>query len=138
MSIERCASCEITIDIDYVECYYEQDKPYCEGCATPCGYEITYDKVTGFWHWVADDYDGAPDSPTRNHAGQCLSRDECLMEIEDCEEDRNYVAPDHCPECKEPAEWVEETIDYSGTHCTNGKGGVHHTGIYVSKCCGAN
>lgn len=138
MAMERCAACEIWMDIDSVDVYYEQDRPYCEACATPEGYTITHDKATDFWEWEADDYDGAEDSPTKSYAGRCAIRDECLMEIEDCEEDRNYVAPGHCPECKQPAEWVEETIDYSGTHCTNGKGGVHHTGIYVTKCCGAN
>jgi len=40
-----------------------------------------------------------------------------------------------CRECGDPCSVVEETFDYSGTHCTNGAGGTHHTGIYVSDCC---
>jgi len=40
-----------------------------------------------------------------------------------------------CTECGEKCESVEETFDYSGTHCTHGKPGTHHTGIYVSDCC---
>jgi len=43
-----------------------------------------------------------------------------------------------CTDCGEPCELVEETFDYAGTHCTNGKSGTHHTGVYVSKCCGAD
>ena len=40
-----------------------------------------------------------------------------------------------CDMCGEPCSIVEETFDYAGTHCTNGKSGIHHTGIYVSDCC---
>ena len=40
-----------------------------------------------------------------------------------------------CDDCKEECGVVEETFDYSGTHCTYGKGGTHHTGNYVSDCC---
>lgn len=40
-----------------------------------------------------------------------------------------------CLECGELCEIEEETFDYSGTHCTGGKDGVHHTGHYVSVCC---
>ena len=43
-----------------------------------------------------------------------------------------------CTDCGEPCDIVEETFDYAGTHCTNGKAGTHHTGVYVSKCCGAD
>jgi len=42
-----------------------------------------------------------------------------------------------CAECKEPCKAVEETISYAGTHCTYGRGGVWHTGVWVSDCCGA-
>lgn len=44
---------------------------------------------------------------------------------------------DICPECGDPCEWVAECFDYSGTHCTNGKGGTHYTGRYLSDCCDA-
>jgi len=40
-----------------------------------------------------------------------------------------------CTECGEPCELVEETFDYAGTHCTFGKPGTHHTGVWVSECC---
>ena len=43
-----------------------------------------------------------------------------------------------CEECGEPCESVEDTFDYSGTHCTNGNGGTHRTGEYSSSCCGAD
>ena len=43
-----------------------------------------------------------------------------------------------CSACGEPCEIVEETFDYSGTHCTNGKAGTHHTGVWVSDCCSGN
>jgi len=42
-----------------------------------------------------------------------------------------------CTECKEPCGAIEETWDYSGTHCNHGVGGVHHSGVYVSDCCDA-
>jgi hypothetical protein len=42
-----------------------------------------------------------------------------------------------CLDCKDECQIVEETFDYSGTHCTNGNGGVHHTGHYSSDCCNA-
>ena len=41
----------------------------------------------------------------------------------------------YCEDCGEECEIVEETFGYSGTHCTNGKSGTHHTGVYLSKCC---
>jgi len=40
-----------------------------------------------------------------------------------------------CTECGDPCELVEETFDYAGTHCTFGKPGTHHTGVWVSECC---
>lgn len=43
----------------------------------------------------------------------------------------------YCGDCNGQCEAVEETFDYGGTHCTHGKGGTHHTGNYVSDCCGA-
>jgi hypothetical protein len=55
-----------------------------------------------------------------------------------------YLIPDEdigdppeivCVECGEPCSVVEETFDYAGTHCTNGKAGTHHTGVWVSECC---
>ena len=41
----------------------------------------------------------------------------------------------YCAECCKTCSTVEETFDYGGTHCTNGKGGTHRTGHYVSDCC---
>jgi len=52
-------------------------------------------------------------------------------------EDNNMSETYICSECREVCEIIEETFDYSGTHCTNGKGGIHHTGYYTSKCCDA-
>jgi len=43
-----------------------------------------------------------------------------------------------CSECGEKCELVEETFDYAGTHCTFGRNGIHHTGLYVSDCCFAD
>ncbi len=43
----------------------------------------------------------------------------------------------YCTDCGEACKAVEETFDYPGTHCTGGKSGTHHTGVYVSDCCGA-
>lgn len=40
-----------------------------------------------------------------------------------------------CLECGEECGTVEETFDYSGTHCNNGQAGTHRTGHYVSDCC---
>ncbi len=42
-----------------------------------------------------------------------------------------------CEECGEECQIEEELIHYSGTHCTNGNSGVHHTGHYSSTCCEA-
>lgn len=46
-----------------------------------------------------------------------------------------YSPPIYCQECGKLCKIVEETIDYAGTHCTGGKNGTHHTGVYVSACC---
>ena len=43
-----------------------------------------------------------------------------------------------CTECGEECALVEETFDYSGTHCTHGRSGTHHTGVWVSECCFAD
>ena len=40
-----------------------------------------------------------------------------------------------CEECCHECGAVEETFDYAGSHCSNGRAGVHHTGHYVSDCC---
>jgi len=40
-----------------------------------------------------------------------------------------------CSMCGEKCNLIEETIDYAGTHCTNGNGGTYRTGSYVSDCC---
>ena len=42
-----------------------------------------------------------------------------------------------CADCWSPCKAVEETFDFAGTHCTGGRSGTHHTGFYVSDCCGA-
>lgn len=41
----------------------------------------------------------------------------------------------YCTECGEKCTAIEETFDYSGTHCSFGMSGTHHTGHYVSDCC---
>ena len=41
----------------------------------------------------------------------------------------------YCSECKDKCGIVEETFDYGGTHCTHGRSGTHHTGVWVSECC---
>ncbi len=43
----------------------------------------------------------------------------------------------YCTDCGQECTPVEETFDYAGTHCTGGRRGTHHTGNYVSDCCGA-
>jgi len=43
-----------------------------------------------------------------------------------------------CKECGEKCRAVEVTFDYAGTHCTHGQRGTHHTGTYVSDCCGTD
>lgn len=43
-----------------------------------------------------------------------------------------------CLDCGEECNIIEETFDYSGTHCTHGNGGTHHTGYYSSSCCDAD
>ncbi len=40
-----------------------------------------------------------------------------------------------CDSCGDECEIIEETFDYAGTHCTNGRSGTHRTGRYLSKCC---
>ena len=42
-----------------------------------------------------------------------------------------------CNECREECEVEEEIWHYSGTHCTHGQSGIHHTGWYYSVCCSA-
>ncbi len=41
-----------------------------------------------------------------------------------------------CEACGELCEIIEESFDYSGTHCNHGKSGTHKTGVFISKCCG--
>lgn len=41
-----------------------------------------------------------------------------------------------CLECNEDCKIVEETFDYSATHCAP-NGGIHKTGFYTSDCCDA-
>ena len=42
-----------------------------------------------------------------------------------------------CSECGCKCIPVEETWEYQGTHCNYGRKGTHHSGHYVSDCCGA-
>ena len=42
-----------------------------------------------------------------------------------------------CLDCLDQCIPEEETFSYSGTHCTHGQSGTHHTGHYTSDCCGA-
>ena len=45
-----------------------------------------------------------------------------------------------CPECGEECQViaVDDSFDYSGTHCTGGSQGTHNVEIYhVSDCCEA-
>ena len=44
----------------------------------------------------------------------------------------------YCNECGGKCGVIEETFDYSGAHCTHGRSGTHHTGIWVSACCFAD
>ena len=43
-----------------------------------------------------------------------------------------------CKQCDEPCDVEKERIDYSGTHCNNGRSGTWVSGYYVSECCGAD
>jgi len=50
-----------------------------------------------------------------------------------------FTEPDWvCDECGQPCSTVEVVFSYSGTHCTYGKSGTHHTGQYESECCGSD
>ena len=49
--------------------------------------------------------------------------------------DDTYGGLIFCADCGEPCKMIEETFDYSGTHCTHGLSGTYHTGHYVSDCC---
>ena len=40
-----------------------------------------------------------------------------------------------CDECLKECDVIEETFDYSGTHCNGGQDGTHRAGIYSSSCC---
>ena len=43
-----------------------------------------------------------------------------------------------CPECKQECTIIEinDSFNYSGTHCTHGKAGTHQMpSYYVSDCC---
>ena len=55
-----------------------------------------------------------------------------------------YITPDGflCPECNELCTIVplDNSFDYPGTHCNNGKSGTHYPSDYgtpVSDCCEA-
>ena len=43
-----------------------------------------------------------------------------------------------CDDCEQACSIFEETIDFSGTHCTGGRDGTHRTGVYLSECCNAD
>lgn len=47
------------------------------------------------------------------------------------------VAMAICRECGEECTVHEVTFDYAGSHCTHGRPGTHHTGIWESDCCDA-
>jgi len=51
--------------------------------------------------------------------------------------DQDLLQDFKCNWCGEICEAVEETFDYSGTHCSGGKDGFHRTGNYLSSCCDA-
>ena len=43
-----------------------------------------------------------------------------------------------CPSCENVCQVlpIDDSFDYSGTHCSNGRSGTHHVEIYyVSDCC---
>ena len=44
----------------------------------------------------------------------------------------------YCQHCGNICEVVEESFDYRGTHCNHGRSGIHYTGYYESRCCGAD
>lgn len=50
-----------------------------------------------------------------------------------CDLDKIYI----CLECGEQCQVEEETFDYAGTHCTGGRSGTFHTGVFLSRCCSA-
>lgn len=77
-------------------------------------------RCSGCDRMVDDDYEPGTDDGTEDFGLLC----------ESCAEDLP-----HCSSCSEACETVEETFDYSGTHCSHGKSGTHHTGNYISKCC---
>ena len=52
--------------------------------------------------------------------------------------DAYELMPLLCESCGQQCELVEESFDYAGTHCTNGRPGTHRTGVFVTKCCGAD
>ncbi len=43
----------------------------------------------------------------------------------------------YCLDCGDECSPVAESFDYSGSHCTHGKGGTHYTRNYLSDCCHA-
>lgn len=41
-----------------------------------------------------------------------------------------------CKVCGNECEMIEESFDYNGSHCNYGRKGTHHTGHYITSCCG--
>lgn len=57
----------------------------------------------------------------------------------------NYITPQNflCPACNQPCTIIalDNAFDYSGTHCTAGKSGIHYPSSYgspVTDCCEAD
>jgi len=61
---------------------------------------------------------------------QCNCLDYCMAK-----EPYESAEPLKCSECGDTCKAIEEELGYSGTHCTNGKNGIHKTGRYISDCC---
>jgi len=66
------------------------------------------------------------------------------MKIDPAPDENDYpqeeIEDTICPECQEPCKVIplDNSFDYSGTHCTGGKSGTHYPSGYgdpVSDCC---
>jgi hypothetical protein len=57
--------------------------------------------------------------------------------MSDHDDDHCDVTAYQCKNCGDPCHIIEETFDFSGTHCNGGQDGTHNTGEYSSECCDA-
>jgi DNA-directed RNA polymerase subunit RPC12/RpoP len=97
----------------------------------PRKYEIDLNGDPGFDLYTEDGLDPLKQNYIPDKQKQLRVQ---IMPILNKDED-DVQATYRCLQCGGICEIVEESVDYTGTHCTNGNAGTHYTGDCYSLCC---